>query len=62
MPGLIIELHAGIRDISLRFQPDDYDASVATLNSTHQLKMFSEPGLKGVELVAPEGTRLQLLQ
>jgi catechol 2,3-dioxygenase-like lactoylglutathione lyase family enzyme len=62
MPGLIIELHAGSRGITLRFQPDDYDASVATLNSTHQLKMFSEPGLKGVELVAPEGTRLQLLQ
>jgi catechol 2,3-dioxygenase-like lactoylglutathione lyase family enzyme len=61
-PGMIIELHNGSRHLTLRFQPDDYDVAVATLNSTHDLKMFRENDLKGVELVAPEGTRIQLLQ
>jgi catechol 2,3-dioxygenase-like lactoylglutathione lyase family enzyme len=61
-PGMIIELHNGSRHLTLRFQPDDYDAAVATLNATHNLKMFRENDIKGVELVAPEGTHIQLLQ
>jgi catechol 2,3-dioxygenase-like lactoylglutathione lyase family enzyme len=61
-PGMIIELHAGSRYMTLRFQPDDYDAAVATLNPTHELKMFNQGEIKGVELVAPEGTRIQLIQ
>lgn len=61
-PGMIIELHSGTRNMVLRFLPDDYDATVASLNATHELKMFREDDLKGVELTAPEGTRLQLLQ
>ncbi|MGI9290614.1 MAG: VOC family protein [Gammaproteobacteria bacterium] len=61
-PGLIIELHSGTRNMILRFQPDDYDVSVAKLNATHELKMFRDGDLKGVELKAPEGTRIQLLQ
>ena len=61
-PGMIIELHSGMRDMVLRFQPDDYDETVATLHATHELKMFRTDNLKGVELVAPEGTRIQLLQ
>ena len=60
-PGLAIELQAGTRNIMLRFQPPDYDAAVATLNRTHELKMFNQHGLQGVELTAPEGTRLQVL-
>jgi hypothetical protein len=60
-PGLLVGLHAGTRRITLRFQPPDYDAAVATLNQTHPLKMFHDHDVKGVELVAPEGTCIQLL-
>jgi hypothetical protein len=60
-PGLVIELQAGTRNITLRFLPKDYDETVATLNQTHELKMFSDRDVKGVELIAPEGTRIQLL-
>jgi catechol 2,3-dioxygenase-like lactoylglutathione lyase family enzyme len=60
-PGLVIELQAGTRNLTLRFQPEDYDAAVATLNQTHELKMFTERDVKGVELTAPEDTRIQLL-
>jgi hypothetical protein len=57
----VIELQAGTRNITLRFLPKDYDETVATLNQTHELKMFSDRDVKGVELIAPEGTRIQLL-
>jgi len=61
-PGMIIELHSGNRRMTLRFRPEDYDESIARLNAFHELKMFREGELKGVELSAPEGTRIQLLQ
>jgi catechol 2,3-dioxygenase-like lactoylglutathione lyase family enzyme len=60
-PGLVVELQAGTRNITLRFLPKDYDAAIATLNQTYELKMFSDRDVKGVELIAPEGTRIQLL-
>ncbi len=60
-PGLAIELQAGTHNIMLCFQPHDYDAAVAALNRTHELKMFKHNGLKAVELTAPEGTRLLVL-
>ena len=59
-PGLLVGLHAGTRTITLRFQPHDYDAAIATLNQIYELKMFSDNNVKGVELTAPEGTRIQL--
>jgi catechol 2,3-dioxygenase-like lactoylglutathione lyase family enzyme len=61
-PGLVIELHAGTRNLTLRFQPTDYDETIATLNRTHELKMFSTHDVKGVELSAPEGTNIQLVR
>lgn len=61
-PGLVIVLHAGMRHLLLRFQPKNYDRAVATLNRTHRLKMIDVAGRQGVELTAPEGTRLQLLK
>ena len=61
-PGLVIELHAGTRNLTIRFQPDNYDETIAALNVTHELTMFSAHDLKGVELTAPEGTRIQLVQ
>jgi catechol 2,3-dioxygenase-like lactoylglutathione lyase family enzyme len=61
-PGLVIELHAGTRYLTLRFQPDNYDETIATLNRTHELRMFSAHDVTGVELTAPEGTCIQLVQ
>ena len=61
-PGLIIELHEGTRNLTLRFQPDDYDETIAVLNRKHELTMFSAHDVKGVELTAVEGTRIQLVK
>jgi catechol 2,3-dioxygenase-like lactoylglutathione lyase family enzyme len=61
-PGLMVELHAGTRDLALRCIPGDYDAAIATLNADFELTMFSDGENKGVELRAPEGTRIQLIR
>ncbi|MCP4000756.1 MAG: hypothetical protein GY727_07590 [Gammaproteobacteria bacterium] len=60
-PGLLVGLHTGTRRITLRFQPQDYNAAVANLNQTHTLKCFHDQEVKGVELIAPEGTCIQLI-
>jgi catechol 2,3-dioxygenase-like lactoylglutathione lyase family enzyme len=60
-PGLLVGLHAGTRMMTLRFQPQNYAAAVAALNQTHTLKMFYDRDVKGVELISPEGTCIQLL-
>ncbi len=61
-PGLVIELHAGTRDLTLRFAPADCDNLIARLHSQYKLRMFRHGETKGVELTAPEGTRIQFIR
>ncbi len=60
-PGLTLELAAGTRQLTLRLQPANFAACMRLLERDHSLKPFATDVSRGVELTAPEGTRLQLL-
>jgi hypothetical protein len=60
-PGLTLELAAGTRQLTLRLQPADFAACMRLLERNHSLKAFATGVSRGVELTAPEGTRIQFL-
>jgi hypothetical protein len=62
LPGLTLELAAGNRHLTLRFQPGNLAALSASLARDHSMRRCSDRARSGIELTAPEGTRIQLLE
>ena len=60
-PGITLALTAGNRQLTLRFQPADFSASVELLKHRCKLRAVNTDFGRGTEFTAPEGTRIQLL-
>lgn len=62
IPGLTLEVVAGNRNLALRLQPTDINDCRESLARNHSIHQIRNAAGSGIELRAPEGTRIQLLE